>query len=401
MLTDPISDYLTRVRNGLSSGLATIEVPSSKLKLEISRILTEQGYIAGYEKEAAEVGEKITVRLKYTKDHQPVITGIERVSRPGLRELLQNGAWRHVPLLLRSLGRVLDGTGLPRPVRDAIAIWTHVAGQQMHEAPGFMALLPALVHEVGPCWPEGGIAVLPQVLARAATAAGVEIRAGAPVRAIRTRDGRVTGLETDRGFEPADAVVSDAGIGTYLQLLDALPAHARRALTALPLQSPGVCAYLSAEGDARGPYMRFRLPDDGDRCRLFVTAQSIAPQAGRFAARLLGPLDHARAAADGRDGQEAYLDRLLAETWWRDGLRDVRVAARRVPATWGAAFSLHADAMNPAMTARFARQGRLAHRSSWIRGLYLAGAATHPGQWVSFCAISGVLAADAVHADLG
>ena len=101
MQTDPVADYLTRVRNGLSSGLATIEVPSSKLKLEISRILTEQGYIAGFEKEAAEVGEKISVRLKYTKDHQPVITGIERVSRPGRRRYV-----RHT-----GVPRVYGGTG--------------------------------------------------------------------------------------------------------------------------------------------------------------------------------------------------------------------------------------------------------------------------------------------------
>ena len=101
MQTDPVADYLTRVRNGLSSGLATVEVPSSKLKLEISRILTEQGYIAGYEKEAADVGEKISVRLKYTKDHQPVITGIERVSRPGRRRYV-----RHT-----GVPRVYGGTG--------------------------------------------------------------------------------------------------------------------------------------------------------------------------------------------------------------------------------------------------------------------------------------------------
>lgn len=101
MQTDPVADYLTRVRNGLSSGLATVEVPSSKLKLEISRILTEQGYIAGFEKEPAEVGEKISVRLKYTKDHQPVITGIERVSRPGRRRYV-----RHT-----SVPRVYGGTG--------------------------------------------------------------------------------------------------------------------------------------------------------------------------------------------------------------------------------------------------------------------------------------------------
>ncbi len=101
MITDPIADYLTRIRNGLSSGLATVEVPSSKLKLEISRILTEQGYIAGFEKEPADVGEKITVQLKYTKDHQPVITGIERVSRPGRRRYVNHA----------SVPRVQGGTG--------------------------------------------------------------------------------------------------------------------------------------------------------------------------------------------------------------------------------------------------------------------------------------------------
>lgn len=101
MLTDPVADYLTRVRNALGAGLTSVEVPSSKLKLEISRILTEQGYITGFEKEAADVGEKIRLSLKYTGDHQPVISGIERVSRPGRRRYVRNGA---VP-------RVHGGTG--------------------------------------------------------------------------------------------------------------------------------------------------------------------------------------------------------------------------------------------------------------------------------------------------
>ena len=101
MMTDPIADFLTRIRNGLSSGLATVEIPSSKLKLEISRILTEQGYINGFEKSPAEVGEKITVQLKYTKDHLPVITGIERVSRPGRRRYVNHA----------SVPRVQGGSG--------------------------------------------------------------------------------------------------------------------------------------------------------------------------------------------------------------------------------------------------------------------------------------------------
>jgi small subunit ribosomal protein S8 len=101
MLTDPISDYLTRIRNGLNAGLSTVEVPCSKLKLEISRILTEQGYIVGYEKRPAEVGEKITVQLKYTDDRRPVISGLERVSRPGRRRYVDR----------ESVPRVQGGTG--------------------------------------------------------------------------------------------------------------------------------------------------------------------------------------------------------------------------------------------------------------------------------------------------
>lgn len=56
--------------------------------------------------------------------------------------------------------------------------------------------------------------------------------------------------------------------------------------------------------------------------------------------------------------------------------------------------------MNPVMTAQFMREGRLAHRSPHCRGLYLAGSATHPGQWVSFCAVSGILAAKLLLEDL-
>ena len=101
MLTDPIADYLTRLRNGLNSGLTSVDVPSSRLKMEISRILTEHGYIEGYDKEPAEVGEKITVRLKYTDDRRPVITGLERVSRPGRRRYVD----------CASVPRVQGGTG--------------------------------------------------------------------------------------------------------------------------------------------------------------------------------------------------------------------------------------------------------------------------------------------------
>ena len=75
--------------------------------------------------------------------------------------------------------------------------------------------------------------------------------------------------------------------------------------------------------------------------------------------------------------------------------------ATRTPRQWGAEFHLYRDSMNPVMTAKFMREGRLAHRSPTLTGLYLAGSATHPGQWVSFSAISGILAARCLIENLG
>lgn len=85
MMTDPISDYLTRVRNGLRADRTDVEMPASRLKKEISRILVEQGYITSYEVEPTAVGESIRIQLKYTDDRDPVIQGLRRISRPGRR----------------------------------------------------------------------------------------------------------------------------------------------------------------------------------------------------------------------------------------------------------------------------------------------------------------------------
>jgi small subunit ribosomal protein S8 len=101
MLTDPIADYLTRIRNALGSGHDEVEIPASGLKLEMSRILKEQGYIRDFNRQQARVGEEIRIRLKYTEDRQPVIAGLERISRPGRRRYVDH---RHVP-------RVHGGTG--------------------------------------------------------------------------------------------------------------------------------------------------------------------------------------------------------------------------------------------------------------------------------------------------
>ena len=90
MLTDPIADYLTRVRNALTADHTEVEIPASRLKKEISRILTEQGYIESFEVEPTAVGEVIRVQLKYTDDRRPVISGMSRISRPGRRRYVDS-----------------------------------------------------------------------------------------------------------------------------------------------------------------------------------------------------------------------------------------------------------------------------------------------------------------------
>ena len=85
MLTDPIADYLTRVRNALRADHPEVEIPASRLKKEMTRILVEQGYLNGFEVEPTSVGESIRINLKYTEDRDPVINGMKRISRPGRR----------------------------------------------------------------------------------------------------------------------------------------------------------------------------------------------------------------------------------------------------------------------------------------------------------------------------
>ena len=86
MYTDPIADFLTRIRNGAKAGHAVVEVPSSNMKVEIARLLQDQGYIASYNVDQDGPQGTLKVALKYEKSSKrPVIRGIDRASRPGLR----------------------------------------------------------------------------------------------------------------------------------------------------------------------------------------------------------------------------------------------------------------------------------------------------------------------------
>jgi len=107
MLTDPIPDYMTRVRNALGADHPEVEVPASRLKKEITRILVEQGYVESCSVEPARVGQALRVTLKYTEDRKPVIAGMKRVSTPGRREYVGAGK---VPKVQGGMGTTIVST---------------------------------------------------------------------------------------------------------------------------------------------------------------------------------------------------------------------------------------------------------------------------------------------------
>src|SRR5271154_4501995 len=96
MLTDPIADLLTRIRNGARAKHPRVDLPSSKLKIEIARILKEEGYLANF-KVVEEKGKKtLRVFLRYTPDRRSVITDLKRISRPGSRRYVGKADIRQV-----------------------------------------------------------------------------------------------------------------------------------------------------------------------------------------------------------------------------------------------------------------------------------------------------------------
>ena len=99
-MTDPIADMLTRIRNANQMRNATVSMPSSNLKVEIAKLLLEEGYIENYEV-SGEVKKELTITLKYVENER-VITGLKRISKPGLR----------VQASVEKLPKVLNGLGI-------------------------------------------------------------------------------------------------------------------------------------------------------------------------------------------------------------------------------------------------------------------------------------------------
>ncbi len=109
-MTDPVADFLTRVRNALHAQRQDVNIPASKLKRELARILTDEGYITSFEDLPPSVGHpggEIRVTLKYTGERVPVISGLERVSRPGRRTYVDHA---HIPRVHGGMGTTIIST---------------------------------------------------------------------------------------------------------------------------------------------------------------------------------------------------------------------------------------------------------------------------------------------------
>ncbi len=107
MVTDPIADMLTRIRNANQMRNKEVEMPASKIKVEIARILKEEGFIVDYKTKKNNIQDVLVLSLKYSENKERVITGLKRISKPGLRVYVKA---EEVPSVLNGLGIAIVST---------------------------------------------------------------------------------------------------------------------------------------------------------------------------------------------------------------------------------------------------------------------------------------------------
>jgi small subunit ribosomal protein S8 len=125
-VTDPIADMLTRIRNALMARHDTVRVPTSKMKLSIARILKEEGFITDYEVIKGKPHRDISIQLRYMEDNKPAISGLKRVSKPGLRVYTQK---REIPRVYGGLGIAIVSTS--QGVRTGQQAWQQGSGGEI------------------------------------------------------------------------------------------------------------------------------------------------------------------------------------------------------------------------------------------------------------------------------
>jgi len=125
-VSDPIADMLTRIRNAVMARHEHVLVPASKIKLSIARILKEEGFITDYEVVRGKPHRVIKIHLKYTDDNQPVISGLERVSKPGLRVYVGR---KEIPRVYGGLGIAIVSTS--KGVKTGHQAWRQGIGGEL------------------------------------------------------------------------------------------------------------------------------------------------------------------------------------------------------------------------------------------------------------------------------
>jgi small subunit ribosomal protein S8 len=126
MMTDPIADMLTRIRNAILARHDFLLVPCSRMKLSIARILKDEGFIRDYEVLKGKPQRMIKIHLKYTEKKEPVLTGLKRVSNPGLRVYVQS---KGIPRVYGGLGIAILST--PKGVMTGQQAWRQRVGGEL------------------------------------------------------------------------------------------------------------------------------------------------------------------------------------------------------------------------------------------------------------------------------
>jgi len=125
-ISDPIADMLTRIRNAIMARHDAVLIPASRMKLSIARILKDEGFINDYEVLRSKPHRVIKIYLKYSDKNQPVLSGLERVSKPGLRVYVQQ---KEIPRVYGGLGIALVST--PRGVMTGQQAWRQGVGGEL------------------------------------------------------------------------------------------------------------------------------------------------------------------------------------------------------------------------------------------------------------------------------
>jgi len=126
MVTDPIADMLTRIRNALMVGHESVEVPASKMKIAIAEVLKKEGFVKGFEVVRDGVKRTVRIELAYSGKRESIISGLRRVSKPGLRVYVQK---REIPRVYGGLGIAILST--PQGVMTGQEAWRRQVGGEV------------------------------------------------------------------------------------------------------------------------------------------------------------------------------------------------------------------------------------------------------------------------------